>query len=167
MPLGTLRGDDGRVGRDKDTPSQDVEFLDADPNGDADDVLPELAHRWPRWLPFLLAAVVIAVVTGLLVHATSTPSALSPTHPPTTTQPSVSAPATSPTAGSPPASAPPIAATQLGAPLLGVSAGWELFGRGDGVVVRIELLVVASPAPPFQRCRAADRCRSLPATAGR
>lgn len=35
--------------------------------------------------------------------------------------------------------APPIATTQLGAPLLGVSAGWELFGRGDGVVVRIEL----------------------------
>lgn len=124
------------MGRDEDTPSHDVEFLGADPTSrDADDVLPEPTHRWPRWLPFLLAAVVI----GLIVHVNRKPSASPPTHPPTTTQPSVSAPGTRPTASSPPASAPPITATQLGAPLLGVSAGWELFGRGDGVVVRIQL----------------------------
>lgn len=136
MPLGTLRGDDGCVRRDEDTPSHDVELLGADPTSrDADDVLPEPTHRWPRWLPFLLAAVVI----GLIVHVNRKPSASPPTHPPATTQPSVSAPGTRPTASSPPASAPPITATQLGAPLLGVSAGWELFGRGDGVVVRIQL----------------------------
>lgn len=29
--------------------------------------------------------------------------------------------------------------TEVGHPLLGVRAGWELFGRGDGVVVRIQL----------------------------
>ncbi len=40
---------------------------------------------------------------------------------------------------SPTRSAPPVAVTGLGRPLLGVTAGWELFGRGDGRVVRVEL----------------------------
>ncbi|MEO8749993.1 MAG: hypothetical protein ABI384_06315 [Allobranchiibius sp.] len=125
--------------QDEGRPSHGVEFLDADPTSrNADDVLAVPTHRWPRWLPFLLAAVLIAAAAGLIVHADSKPSASPPTRP-ATTQPAVSAPGTSPTASSPPASAPPITATQLGAPLLGVSAGWELFGRGDEVVVRIEL----------------------------
>ena len=40
---------------------------------------------------------------------------------------------------SPTRSAPPVAVTELGHPLLGVAGGWELFGRGDGQLVRIEL----------------------------
>lgn len=128
------------MGRDEDIPSRDVEFLDADPtSGVEDDVLSAPANRWPKWLPFLVAAVVVTVVITLIVHATSKPSASPPTHPPTTTQSSVSAPSTSPTASSPRALAPPITVTELGHPLLGVTGGWELFGRGDGVVIRIQL----------------------------
>ena len=33
----------------------------------------------------------------------------------------------------------PVSVTNLGHPLLGAGAGWELFGRGPGAVVRIEL----------------------------
>src|SRR5258707_3165037 len=32
----------------------------------------------------------------------------------------------------------PVSVMNLGHPLLGVGAGWELFGRGSGVVVRIQ-----------------------------
>lgn len=38
-----------------------------------------------------------------------------------------------------PRPAPAVSVTKLGHPLLGTSAGWELFGRGDNVLVRIEL----------------------------
>jgi hypothetical protein len=40
---------------------------------------------------------------------------------------------------SPTRAAPAVALTELGHPLLGVTGGWELFGRGDRQVVRIEL----------------------------
>lgn len=134
------RDDDGCVGPDEDTPSHDVEFLDADPSGGAaDGGLLTRAHRWPPWFPFLLAAVAIAVVTTLIVHGNNKPSASPSTHPSTLNEPSGSAPNASPTASSPLTSASPTTVTQLGAPLLGVNNGWELFGRGDGVVVRIEL----------------------------
>lgn len=127
------------MSRDEDTPSHDVEFLDVDPTSRvADEVLPTPTHRWPRWLPFLLAAVVVAVVISLVVHINSKPSASPPAHSPSPTPSSVSAPSTSPAASSPRASVPPITVTELGHPLLGVTGRWELFGRGDGVVVRIQ-----------------------------
>lgn len=126
------------MGQDEDTEPNDVEFLDLGPaprSGDAG----RAPNRWPKWLPLLLAGILAAVVITMLVHRSSTPSAVHPTHPPTTARSSSSAPNTSSTPSSAVSWAPPVAVTELGHPLLGVRAGWELFGRGDGVVVRLQL----------------------------
>lgn len=120
---------------DDDTRSNEVEFLDIGPTGGAVDEVP-LVRRWLRWPPFvLLAAVLAAVVITLVVRGNSKFSAAPTTHGPTAARPSFSAPSMSPTQ----ASVPPVTITEVGHPLLGATGGWELLGRGDGVVVRIQL----------------------------
>jgi hypothetical protein len=74
---------------------------------------PRRGHR-PSWLAVaagLVAAVLVAVAVVVIAHGRK------------------------PGGGAPP----PVAVTDLGHPLLGVRAGWELFGRGPGEVVRIQL----------------------------
>ena len=80
------------------------------------------APRWPRWLLVSVAGLVAAVGFAQLPRPGPVPAAAPVT------------PAPSPTT-----SAPPVAVTTLGHSLLGVTGRWELFGRGDGRVVRIEL----------------------------
>jgi hypothetical protein len=82
--------------------------------------------RWSRWVLVPLAVVLVAV--GLSHAGPAEPVGA----PAPTTSPSPS-PSPEPTA-----TAPPVAVMTLGHSLLGVTAGWELFARGAGQVVRIE-----------------------------
>jgi len=84
--------------------------------------------RWSRWLLVPLAVVLVAVGLGRA----------GPVEPVRAPDPTA-LPTTPPTALPSAAPAPPIAVTTLGHSLLGVTAGWELFGRGAEEVVRIEL----------------------------
>jgi hypothetical protein len=131
--------DDWRVGRDDDRPPIDIEVLDAGPTGDAGDV-GRPVQRWRRWLPRLLGVMLAAaVVATVVVRANNVPSASRAGHPLVTVHAASGesgasfrpSPAVSP--------APPVVVTELGHPLLGVTGGWELFGRGDSAVVRIQL----------------------------
>ena len=80
--------------------------------------------RWSRWLLVPLAVVLVAVGLGRA-------GPVEPVRAP--------APTALPTTPSPAGSAPPVAVLTVGHPLLGVTAGWELFGRSAEEVVRIEL----------------------------
>jgi hypothetical protein len=92
-----------------------------------------LPTRWPpKWVLVALAAVV-AVAALAYVRNGKSPSA-SPTHPSAVASPSPSG-GPAPDVPTPPA----VRVTELGVPLLGVTGGWELFGRGLTSVVRIEL----------------------------
>ena len=71
------------------------------------------------------AAAVVALIAALTGHRDTRSAAPSPVPRPP-----------APPIANPPA---PVAVTDLGHPLLGVTAGWELFGRGDGVLVRVQL----------------------------
>lgn len=125
------------VGHD-DTRPNDVEFLDVGPTGDEHDAL--VSHGWPPWLRLvvLLAAVLAAVVTVVTVHENSKPS-VSPTARGLPTPRSThTAPGPSPPRAAPQSAAAPVTVTELGPAFLGVRGHWELFGRGDGVVVRIQ-----------------------------
>lgn len=94
-----------------------------------------LRWRGPlRWLALLVALVAAAV----LAHAgrQATPDARRSSPPPS------SAPAatpSAPTAEPSPSPAPDVTVTKVGRPLLGVTAGWELFGWGPEGVVRMQL----------------------------
>lgn len=131
------------VGGDADPPEPDVDVVDVGPRGApraAFGVAGGARRRWPWWWPVFIAAIVAALVLVLLVRPRRTPSA-SPTttHPAGPSRVATSAPGTSPAPSAPAAPAAPITVTALGHPLLGVTAGWELFARGGGVVVRLQL----------------------------
>ncbi len=122
---------------------------------------PDPAQSWPppardgssvgrttRWWPLLLVGLVAVVVVAVVLHpraplATPTPVPPPPAAP-TRSVVSRSAP-TTPT--SRPSTLPlltdpaPVSprTTDLGGPVLGITAGWELFGRGTDSMVRIEL----------------------------
>jgi hypothetical protein len=90
------------------------------------------SRHLPRWVGLLLSGVLVATVVALQVHHGSKRSA----------RPTPPAPTSSRSSGSPvPSTGPatqPVTVTELGHPLLGVTSGWELLARGDGVVVRIQ-----------------------------
>ncbi len=104
--------------------------------------------RTTRWWPLLLVGLIAVVVVAVILHpraplATPTPV---PPPPPVPTRSVVSRTATTTPTLRPPL--PPLLTdpapvsprtTDLGGPVLGVTAGWELFGRGYDSVVRIEL----------------------------
>lgn len=101
-------------------------FLDA---GSAEDA--QVRQRsGRRWLWLLLAAVLVAAV---LVQANRHPSVPAAAPASRSTAPSSAsvAPQTTKTA--------PITVTQLQRPLLGQTGNWTLFGRSDGVLIRIDL----------------------------
>jgi hypothetical protein len=87
----------------------------------------------------LLAVAVVAVAAGVIAVAGSGGSpAGSPAPPARAAGSRSSASGPSPSASSGVVPAPAVSVTVLGYPLLGVHARWELFGRGSGVVVRIQ-----------------------------
>jgi len=94
-------------------------------------------RRWVRWLPLLLAGAVAAIVVVAVTHRSkpaASPATRASTHGSSSSAPS----GPTPNSVVPPTS---IRVSNLGHPLLGIAAGWELFGRGVGVLVRIQ------PAP--------------------
>jgi len=107
-----------------------VEWLDAG----QPDVLDSVGRPKGRWSVGLVLVVVglSAAVLATMRHE-GTPAAS-----PTPTAPTAGR--SSPAGGSPaPAVAPnPVVVTEVGHRLLGATADWELFGRGPGVVVRIQ-----------------------------
>jgi hypothetical protein len=122
------------MSRGDDVPD-DAEFLDVGPERGvgADFRL----RRRPKLVLFLVAAVAVAVAVITVVRSGGSPAG-SPTTPPRAAGSRSSAPGPSSTASSGVVSTPAVSVTILGHPLLGVHAGWELFGRGPGMVVRIQ-----------------------------
>jgi WD40-like Beta Propeller Repeat len=122
------------VGRD-DAHSEDISWLDvgSEPAEPAPPRLP-----WPRWFTLAVALAVVATGVAALNHARSGPAAARVTAAPTTSaSTSRAAPKTSARATVLP-SPRAVSVTRLSHPLLGATAGWELFGRDDGVLVRIQ-----------------------------
>ncbi|HEX8303956.1 MAG TPA: hypothetical protein VF612_03690 [Jatrophihabitans sp.] len=116
------------MGRD-DAYADDIDWLDVSSADGVGGTAPP-RRPWPRWLTLAVTGVVIAVVVAVLNLERRDPAA-------STARP---APASS-TPLAPAAAQPPLAAvsvTELGRPLLNTTAKWELFGRGPGVLVRIE-----------------------------
>jgi hypothetical protein len=137
------------VGRD-DGYSDDIDWLDGGSDW-GDDARASAVGQptpprrpWPRWFTLAIAVAVVAFVVAALNRERGTPSAARPSGAPTTPVPSTSAPSSTqaapPTsaAATPPAALPNVSITQLPRPLFGATTGWELFGRGDNTLVRIE-----------------------------
>ena len=122
------------MGRD-DAHSEDIAWLDlgSEPAEPAPPRLP-----WPRWFTLAVALAVVAAGVAALNHERSgRPAAARVTATPTTSASvSRSAPTTSAAARVP--VLPVVSVSRLSHPLLGATAGWELFGRGEGVLVRIQ-----------------------------
>lgn len=134
-----LDGLDGPGGRGE------VEWLDIGPPSaagasDPPHTVDPLLRRRRRRQGLVAALLVLAGVVAVAVarrHEGTSPLTL-PTGAPSSAQPSSTArnvPAPSATATRTP---PAVVTRVLGHPLLGVRAGWELFARGPGVVIRIE-----------------------------
>jgi len=118
-----------------DVPPDDVEFLDIGPERGVRAAF--RLRRWPKLLLFLVAAVAVAVAVIAVVRSGGSPAG-SPTTPPRAAGSRSSAPRLSSAASPGVVSTPGVSVTTLSQPLLGVHARWELFGRGSGVVVRIQ-----------------------------
>lgn len=115
-----------------------IDWLDVDSADGTGGTRPP-RRPWPRWLTLAVTAAAVAVVVAALNVARRDPSA-APAKPGPSSQPASStrpAPETSTTVPLQP-SLPAVSVTQVGHPLLGTTAGWELFGRGPGVLVRIQ-----------------------------
>jgi hypothetical protein len=122
------------MSRGDDVPPDDVEFLDTGPERGAGASF--RLRRRPRLVLLVVTAATVAVAVIAVVRSGS--PAGSPTAPPRTAGSRQSAPGPSSTASSGVVSTSTVSVTILGHPLLGVRARWELFGRGPGVVVRIQ-----------------------------
>jgi hypothetical protein len=99
--------------------------------------------RWPRWLLAGLAAAVVAVLLVQNPYHAKPSATPSPT--PTIVEPSRVVVTYGPSPTGP-------VVTEVGHPLLGVSAGWELFGLSSSGVVRIQLAkgrIAVTPVPPL------------------
>jgi hypothetical protein len=122
------------MSRGDDVPPDDVEFLDAGPERGVGASF--RLRRRPRLVLLLVAAAVVAVAVIAVVRSGGSPAG-SPTAAPRAagSRSSASGPLS---ASSGAVSTSAVSVTILGHPLLGVRARWELFGRGPGVVVRIQ-----------------------------
>jgi hypothetical protein len=98
---------------------------------------------WPRWFTLaVIAAVVVAFGLAALNHqrrAGSATPATTPTTSASSTRPATPSPSMTVSISTVVPSPSTVSITRVGHPLLGTTAGWELFGRGEGVLVRIEL----------------------------
>lgn len=126
------RVDDGRVGRDEGWDFEEVRYVDSGASDRAGVV--ERPRRRRQW--FLLAIAVGAALFALR-HAVSTPNPHAGAARSASASPSQARVPPGPAFGvRPPAR--PVVVTNLGRSLLGVRAGWDLFGVGDRVVVRVQ-----------------------------
>lgn len=123
------------MSRGDDVPPDEVEFLDAGPERGVGATF--RLRRPPRLLLLVAAVAAVAVAVIAVVRSGGSPAG-SPTAPPRAAGSRSSAPGPSSTASSGVVPASAVSVKILGHPLLGVRAGWELFGRGPGVVVRIQ-----------------------------
>lgn len=120
--------------------SDEIDWLDLDP---ADEPATSSPHRlpWPRWFTLaVVAAVVLAFGLAALKHQRHVRSAVPitiPSRSPVSTSPTAPTPAATMTTAVP--LLPVVSVTRVGHPLLGATSGWELFGRGDGFLLRIQL----------------------------
>ena len=108
-------------------------------------------RRRPRLLLFAVAAVAVAVAVIAVARSGGSPAG-SPTPPARAAGSRSSASGPSSSASSGAVSAPAVSVTILGYPLLGVHARWELFGRGPGVVVRVQFAdgrITRTAVPPL------------------
>ena len=119
--------DDGDVAR-RGTASNDMGWIDPDPP-DADDVVEMGGARWRWWHILGLVAAVLAAGTSLVIRNSAARSKDAVTNP--------AIPLESATSSNRPE--PAVLTTNLGHSLLQVPAGWELFARGPGVMVRVDL----------------------------
>jgi hypothetical protein len=112
-------------------------------------------RRWRWWYALLALALIGLLVAGVgSRHSSAERAASSPS--PSSPSPSVpnSAASSSPAAASSSATGAPVAVApavvSIGHPVLGITAGWELFASGQGVVVRIQpaLGLVTTTAVP-------------------
>jgi hypothetical protein len=124
------------VGEDDDPRPDDVEFLDVGAKRGVVDVL--RVRRRPGWLPLLLAGLAASAVIAIVV-VSSSPSGSPQAHTPPTSVSSFSAPTTPQFPGGSVVATGPVVVTRLGRPLLGAHEDYDLFARGTGVVVRIEM----------------------------
>ena len=119
--------------------SEEIDWFDLGSGDDPADRTPP-RQPWPRWFRLaVVAAVVVALGLAVLNHQRRARSAAPPATAPTS--PVAAKPVTP--APSPPVTVTPeppskVSVTRVGHPLLGTTAGWELFGRGEGVLVRIQ-----------------------------
>jgi len=101
---------------------------------------------WPRWFTLaVVALVVVGAVAAINRVRTSSPA-----------KPAAAAASTSAASPTPQLSTPipptSVATIRLGHPLLGARTGWELIGRGDAVLVRIQPAtgrIVQTAVPPL------------------
>lgn len=117
------------MNRGDDVPPDDVEFLDV--------AAAFRLRRGPKLLLLVVAAAAVAGAVIGVVRSVGSP-ARSPATPPRAAGSRSSASGPTPAASSGVVATSPASVTILGHPLLGVHARWELFGRGPGVVVRIQ-----------------------------
>ena len=118
--------DDDAVAR-RDPASTDMGWINPDPP-DAHDVIEMRGGRWRPWHILALVAAVLAASTSLVIRNNADQPNNAATHP--------AAPFQSLTPNPP---VPAVQTTTLGRPLLPVPESWELFARGPGVVVRVQL----------------------------
>jgi WD40-like Beta Propeller Repeat len=128
------------VSRDEEH-SEQIDWFDLD---SADDPASDTPPRqpWPRWFTLaVVAAVIVAFAMAVLNHQRRARSAAP--QPTSTTSPASAAPAaprtSAPVTVTPvPSEVSEVSVTRVGHPLLTTTAGWELFGRSSGVLVRIQ-----------------------------
>lgn len=119
------------MGRADDSRSRDAEWLDPG-HVDVLDSMGRPGRRWSVVLLLVVAGLIAALLYPTLRHAGTPSAAPAPTAP--------TAGRSSPAGGypGPAVASQPVTVTEVGHRLLGVTAGWELFGRGPGAVVRIQ-----------------------------
>jgi hypothetical protein len=124
------------MGRD-DAYADDIDWLDV---GSEDGATRPPRRPWPKWLTLAVTGTAVAVVVAVLNVERRDPVASSarPTPSISSSQPASSTPPAASAAVPARPSLPAVSVTTLGHPLLGVTAGWELFGRGPGWLVRIQ-----------------------------
>ena len=113
------------------------------------------ADRSTKWWPLLLVGLIAVVIVAVVLHPHAPLVAQIPTPAPTPRQSTASMNSKTTPASRP--SRPPLVTVpapltprtlDLGHPILGVTAGWELFARGDASLTRIELAkgrVISTP----------------------
>jgi hypothetical protein len=121
------------VARDEDASGDQIEWLDLE---SSDAVrLPE-RRPWPGWRRFGVVLAVLALVALVVTTQRDRQPTSRAVPGPAQRTAAVVVPTAAPsTIDAPP---PPMSMIALGHPLLGVTSGWELYGRGPGALVRIE-----------------------------